>query len=96
MQRCLNDNFGGECKGTPEVIETTEHGHGDPNDPEKGAHWVKHKCALDPKTCGFYVPFSETLKPVANLGTGVRIIKKGEQKPKSKKLKGGVEQGRFL
>lgn len=99
MKRCVNDSFGGECKGTPQITETTEHGHGSTTDPEKGAHWTKSKCALEPKTCGFFIPFSEVVKPAKNLGSGIRLIKKGEQakpKPKTKKLKGGAEQGSFL
>lgn len=98
MQRCVNDMFGGECLGSPEIIEEVEHGLQNPKDrTKKGTSWTKSKCALDPKTCGYHRPFSQVVQEVPGLGSGVRIRKVGEEPKKCvKKKKKESLQGSFL
>ena len=77
-QRCLNDMFGGICKGTPQVNASTDISFSIGGGTPYPSH-TSQKCSLNLKTCGFFVPFSQVVKPIENLGTGVRLISTGVQ-----------------
>ena len=102
MRKCLNDMFGGYCSETPQVGETKD--ISDTFDyPDKEQHSeVREKCSLSPRSCGSYLKFSEVVKTVVGLGSGVRIrtAEKAEVvKHSSKKKKRGEvshEQGALL
>ena len=106
MLRCLNDLFGGYCSGKADINKTEKIGS------KEAGYWDKSDCKLSPKECGSYLKFSEVVKPVEKLGSGVRIKKIGQEeieelggltKPKVKcgtgkkaKEKPDFEQGALL
>jgi hypothetical protein len=98
--------FGGYCSREPDVDKTEKIGS------KEAGYWDKSTCKLSPRECGSYKKFSEVVKPVEKLGSGVRIRKVGQEeieelgglsKPKVKcgtgrkvKEKPNFEQGALL
>lgn len=83
MRRCLNNPFG-YCDGEPEIDkeETLTSG--------EVVFKIAH-CKLGHKTCGKYLRFTDMLKPVKNLGTGIRTNVTLSEDTKKKGKKGKKE-----
>jgi len=91
MLRCLNNPFG-YCNGKPEIVEGSE--KTETSGIENKVEFKSAHCKLNPKTCGHYLRFSDVLKPVKGLGTGIRIKKVAGQETKEKNKKKGKGKGK--